>query len=350
MSFSYTAFDLPHPPESMQRDTPRLSIVVPCYNEETTLRALFGRLEQLNTDLLAAKLIAQPFELILVDDGSADGTWAAIQNVGARFAVTGVKLSRNHGHQKALFAGLMQAKDDVVVSMDADLQDDPDAIAPMIEAYMRGAEVVYGVRGCRETDTWFKRRSARAYYATLRRLGVDLIPDHADFRLMSRRALKALSQFGETNLFLRGMVRELGFQSEIVTYSRSARVAGESKYTLRKMLALGMEGITSFSVQPLRMIVMFGFAVAALAFLFSLMAIVAWAGGRVVPGWTSVVLPLSLLGGAHLIALGVIGEYVGKIYEETKRRPRFIVDTVTRKHAGHDTIVAQQPIELVRAG
>ena len=330
MSSSPTVIDLSHSTAASQRPAPGLSIVVPCHNEQGALPNLFRRLETLSADLLARGLTAAPLELVLVDDGSHDGTWQVITDAATTLPVTGIKLSRNHGHQYALFAGLMQAKSDAVVSMDADLQDDPTAIGPMIEAYMRGAEVVYGVRDRRDTDTWFKRHSARAYYAALERLGVDLIPDHADFRLMSSKALKALAQFGETNLFLRGLVRQLGFQNEVVFYDRAARVEGESKYTLRKMASLGVEGITSFSVRPLRLIVLFGFCVAALAFLFSLFSIIAWASGRTIPGWTSVVLPLSLLSGVHLIALGVIGEYVGKIYQETKRRPRFVIDEVVQ--------------------
>lgn len=339
-----TVSDLPRATPAPLRPAPSLSVVVPCHNEQTALPALFRRLETLNDGLLERGLIAAPLELVLVDDGSRDETWQVIAAAPTTLPVTGVKLSRNHGHQHALYAGLMQAGRDVVVSMDADLQDDPDAIGPMLDAYRRGAEVVYGVRDRRDTDTWFKRRSARAYYAVLERLGVDLIPDHADFRLMSRKALKALSQFGETNLFLRGLVRQLGFQSEVVLYDRAARVEGESKYTLRKMISLGLEGITSFSVRPLRMIVLFGFFVAALAFLFGLFSVVAWAGGRTIPGWTSVVLPLSLLSGVHLIALGVIGEYVGKIYQETKRRPRFLIDeVVTTGEAGR----AEPPVAMV---
>ena len=308
------------------RPHPDLAIVVPCHNEEEGLPALLSRLERLSDDLLARRLPVRPLRLVLVDDGSRDGTWEAIRTAATPLHVTAVRLSRNHGHQNALIAGLAHAEGDAVVSMDADLQDDPDAVIGMVEAYARGAEIVYGVRASRASDTFAKRSSARAYYGALRRLGVDIIPDHADFRLMSRRALQALDAFGETNLFLRGMVRKLGFASEIVHYDRAPRTAGESSYPVGKMVALALEGVTSLSVKPLRMIVGAGFAVAGIALLFGLYAAAAWAFGRTVPGWTSIVLPLSLLGGMHLVALGVIGEYVGKIYEETKRRPRFIVD------------------------
>lgn len=328
MSYSDITNDLSTIHPSQTRSAPTLSIVVPCYNEEAALPPLFDQLEQLSEQLFASGLITQPVELVLVDDGSQDCTWDMIQNAKTRLPVTGVKLSRNQGHQPALFAGLMQAKSDTVVSMDADLQDDPNAIIEMVEAYIRGADVVYGVRASRSSDTWFKRWTAQKYYSALGHLGVDLLPDHADFRLMSRKALNALSQFGETNLFMRALVRKLGLPSEVVTYERAVRSAGESKYNLSKMMELGLDGVTSFSVKPLRMIVVFGFLVAIVAFLFALFALVAWAAGRALPGWTSIVLPLSLLGGAHLVALGVIGEYVGKIYEETKRRPRFIVEEV----------------------
>lgn len=322
MSYSPSAID------ADIRGVPSLAIVVPCHNEQEALPYLFRRLEALNKTLLDQRLIGGPIELVLVDDGSRDTTWRVIQAAQTELPVTGVKLSRNYGHQNALLAGLFQAKTDVVVSMDADLQDDPDAVVPMVKAYLKGAEIVYGVRDRRDRDTWFKRVSARGYYRALGALGIDLIPDHADFRLMSRKSLDALAEFGEANLFLRGLVRQLGFPFAVVKYDRAERVSGTSKYPLGKMLALGLEGITSFSVKPLRLIVLFGFAVAALAFTFGLFAFVGWASGRAVPGWTSIVLPLSLLGGVHLIALGVVGEYVGRIYQETKRRPRYIVDTV----------------------
>jgi glycosyltransferase involved in cell wall biosynthesis len=309
---------------------PSMAIVVPCHNEEEALPYLLRRLEDLDAELTKSGAIVAPMELILVDDGSTDQTWRLIEGANTSLRVKGIRLSRNHGHQNALYAGLMKADADVVVSMDADLQDDPDAVVKMLAAYARGAEVVYGVRGSRKTDTWFKRWSAQKYYGLLSSMGVDLIPDHADFRLMSRKALSVLSEFKEINLFLRGLVRQVGFASETVTYDRSKRTAGESKYPFHKMIALALEGITSFSVRPLRMITMFGFLIAGLAFLFTVYSIFAWMFGKTVPGWTSTVVPIYMLGGVHLLALGVIGEYVGKIYQETKGRPRFIVDqTVT---------------------
>ncbi|WP_281983378.1 glycosyltransferase family 2 protein [Thalassorhabdomicrobium marinisediminis] len=312
------------------RPPPSLAIVVPCYNEEDALPFLLQRLEQLDSELMKSGMILAPLELLLIDDGSTDKTWTLIEGANTSLQVKGVRLSRNFGHQHALYAGLIQADADVVVSMDADLQDDPSAIVEMLAAYARGADVVYGVRGCRATDTWFKRWSAQKYYGLLSSMGVDLIPDHADFRLMSRKALSALSEFGETNLFLRGLVRQVGFASETVTYDRPKRTAGESKYPLHKMIALALEGITSFSIRPLRMITMLGFLIAGNAFIFAAYSILAWMLGKTIPGWTSTVVPIYMLGGLHLVALGVIGEYVGKIYQETKGRPRFIIDkTVT---------------------
>lgn len=315
-------------PVAPLRARPTLSIVVPCFNEEAVLHTLLARLARLSEDLLASGRIAEPAEIILVDDGSGDATWEIITSAHRAGPVTGIRLSRNHGHQRALLAGLMQARADVVVSMDADLQDDPDVVADMIDAYRKGAEIVYGVRASRASDSRFKRWTARGYYRLLAMLGTELIPDHADFRLMSRRALAALSGFEETNLFLRGLVREIGFASCTVHYDRTSRTAGESKYSLAKMLALAFEGITSFSVRPLRIIALVGCIIAALAFIMAGYSLFAWAAGKTLSGWTSVVVPMYLLGGLHLIALGVIGEYVGKIYHETKRRPRFILDEV----------------------
>ncbi len=320
------------------RPAPTLTLVIPCYNEEPVMPALLDRLDRLERDLAATGRISGAMRILMIDDGSTDGTWAAICAAGEGRAVTGLRLSCNSGHQTALLAGLMQADTDVVVSMDADLQDDPDAVGPMIDAWARGAEIVFGVRASRATDTGFKRRSARTYYRLLNWLGADIVPDHADYRLMSRKALTGLASFGERNLFLRGLVRKLGFRQEIVTYDRSPRVAGESKYPLGKMIALALEGITSLSVRPLRLISWAGFAVAAIAFAAGLWSVTAWALGIAVPGWASTVLPIYLLGGMHLVALGIIGEYVGKIYLETKARPRYLIDELHRPATGAQTI------------
>lgn len=311
-----------------RRDAPTLTIVIPCYNEEEMMPGLLARLDRLGEDLAAAGRIKAPMRLLMVDDGSSDRTWDLICDAARTRPLTAVKLSCNQGHQAALLAGLMQAETEVVVSMDADLQDDPEAVAPMIEAWQRGAEIVYGVRASRAKDTMFKRLTARTYYRTLRWLGADIIPDHADYRLMSRRALQSLAAFGERNLFLRGLVRKLGYRTEIVTYDRAPRATGESKYPLRKMISLALEGITSLSVKPLHLITISGFIIAGGAFAAVVWALAGWMMGRTIPGWASTVLPIYFLGGAHLTALGIIGEYVGKIYMETKARPRYIIDEV----------------------
>ncbi len=313
---------------------PTLSFVIPCYNEEESLPALLDALSKMSDHLQTTGRIAGPAEIMLVDDGSKDRTWAMIETARQTHGATGLRLSRNQGHQAALLAGLLNADADVTISMDADLQDDPTVVEQMLDRYREGAQIVFGVRGARDTDTPFKRITARGYYSVLQKMGVDIIPDHADFRLMSAKTIQALDSFKERNLFLRGLVRQIGFQSAIVTYDRAERVAGESKYPLRKMLALAIEGITSFSIRPLRMIAILGFLVAGLSLCYAIYSLAVWSLGAVVPGWTSVVLPIYILGGVHMIALGVIGEYIGKIYMETKARPRFIVDEITRPVAG----------------
>ncbi|MEO1797983.1 MAG: glycosyltransferase family 2 protein [Pseudomonadota bacterium] len=317
----------------MTNPIPTLSFVIPCYNEEEALPALLEALKSMSAALEASGRIAAPAEILLVDDGSRDRTWEMIEAARKTHRVTGLRLSRNQGHQAALLAGLLNADGDVTISMDADLQDDPSVVAEMLDRYREGAEIVFGVRAGRDTDTVFKRATARGYYKFLKSMGVDIIPDHADFRLMSAKTIAALSGFKERNLFLRGLVRQIGFQSAIVTYDRGERVAGESKYPLRKMLALAVEGVTSFSIKPLRIITAAGFIVAGLSLCYAIYSLVVWSLGSVVPGWTSIVLPIYILGGVHMIALGVIGEYIGKIYLETKARPRFIVDEISRPAA-----------------
>lgn len=309
-----------------QRPPPRLTIVVPCYNEEESLPLLLSGIADLNHLLLDEQQIMRPLTLLLVDDGSSDRTWELIERAEAPYDIQGIKLSRNVGHQGALLAGLLQADGDAIVSMDADLQDDPQATLQMLRNYRGGDEIVFGVRASRATDTSFKRLTARCYYSLLGFLGVELIPNHADYRLMSKKARDGLALFEESNLYLRGLVHKLGFRTSVVTYDRAARTAGESKYNLRRMISLAIDGITSFSVRPLRLITVAGFAVASTSFFIIIYALIAWMMGRVLPGWTSTVLPIYFLGGAHLIALGVIGEYIGKIYTETKARPKFIVD------------------------
>ena len=312
---------------------PRLSFVVPCYNEEEVLPQLLAKLGEVSDTLQSSGAIDEPALIVLVDDGSKDRTWALIEEAASRDGplVQGIRLSRNQGHQAALLAGLLTAPGDILVSLDADLQDDPDVIPDMVAAHAKGAEIVYGVRARRDTDTVFKRQSAQAYYAMLDGMGIDIIPDHADFRLMSRKAIEALRSFDEANLFLRGIVRSMGFQSDIVTYDRPERAAGESKSPLRKMIRLALDGITSFSTRPLRYVTFMGLGVALIAFVLMLYSLVSWAQGATVSGWTSIMMIILFLGAFQLIALGIIGEYLGKVFLETKRRPPYLIDKIVGK-------------------
>lgn len=305
----------------------KLAIVVPCYNEQEVLPATVTRLLELLTQLHAAGALTADSHLLFVDDGSGDQTWALLQQAAASDPrVRALRLSRNCGHQRALLAGLHAARGDAVVSIDADLQDDVEAIAAMVQAARQGADIVYGVRRQRQADTRFKRVTAEIYYRILALFGVEIVFNHADFRLMSRRALDAFAQFGESNLFLRGLVPQLGFTTTFVTYDRQERNAGESKYPLRRMLSLAWEGITSFSIVPLRAITLLGLVTCVLALGVGVWGL--WLGlftNHVVPGWTSTLVPITFIGGVQLLSLGVIGEYVGKIYVETKRRPPYFV-------------------------
>jgi glycosyltransferase involved in cell wall biosynthesis len=312
---------------------PKLAIVVPCFNEEEVLPETLSRLGALLERLLLAGRIDAESRIFLVDDGSRDRTWALIETaVEQGLPVVGVKLSRNRGHQNALLAGLATADGDAIVSIDADLQDDVDAIERMLAEFERGAEIVYGVRSRRDTDTIFKRSTANGFYRLMRFMGAETVDNHADFRLMSRRAVEALMQFREVNLYLRGIIPMLGFKTAVVTYERSARFAGESKYPLKKMLALSFDAITSFSVFPLRVISGMGLVVSAATVALGLWILArASFGLQVIPGWASTVLPIYFLGGIQLIGIGVIGEYVGKIYLETKGRPRYFIEAVFRQ-------------------
>ncbi len=311
------------------RFSPTLNIVVPCYNEEEVLPEAARRLEALLQEMIETRLVGQDSRVTFVDDGSSDGTWAIIQDLHQRSPrVRGVKLSRNRGHQHALLAGILTVVGDIVVSVDADLQDDLDVMKKMVLAHGAGADIVLGVRESRSIDTPFKRITAQGYYRFLRWMNVDVVYNHADYRLLSRRAIEALRGYQETNLFLRGLVMHLGFKTTIVTYTRAARVAGESKYPLRKMIALALEGVTAFSTMPLRYITLLGFLVSLFSFLLGLWALInAVFFKNVIPGWASTVIPIYLLCGVQMICLGVMGEYIGKIYLETKRRPRFIIET-----------------------
>lgn len=313
---------------SDRRPAPQLSIVVPCYNEEEVLPETVQRLQTMLGRLIIAEKIAPNSEIVLVDDGSRDRTWELIREAhtqDARFR--GVKLSTNRGHQTALIAGLWATSGEAVVSIDADLQDDVGAIESMVDAYVSGHEIVYGVRTRRPTDTAFKRSSAGAYYHLLELFGVRIVRHHADYRLLSRKALDSLKQYSEVNLFLRGIVPLMGYRSTIVPYERAARFAGESKYPLRRMLALAFDGITSFTPMPLRFIAMLGVAVSALSLAMMLWVLYVKLGtNRALPGWASSVIPIYFLGGIQLLSIGVLGEYVAKLYIETKRRPRYFVE------------------------
>ena len=308
-----------------------LNIVVPCYNEEEALPETARQLSELLDRMVEQKIISPQSGIYFVDDGSKDRTWNLIESLSAgrpaRFH--GIKLSRNCGHQSALLAGLLHAPGDMLVSIDADLQDEPETIAAMVRRYHEGCDIVFGVRAERPTDTVFKRRTARLYYALLKWMGAEIVADHADFRLMSRRALGALSRYSEVNLFIRGIVPLLGFKTAIEYYTRRPRLQGETKYSLRKMVSLSIEGITSFSMRPLRMITMMGFIVSAISFGIGIWAIcVRLFSAYAVPGWTSIVVPIALIGGLQLLSLGMIGEYVGKIYMEVKRRPLFEIEKI----------------------
>lgn len=303
---------------------PMLTVVVPCFNEAEVLPETARRLKLLLSDLVRDHRISPGSNACFVDDGSTDRTWRIIRDLNAGSALFGgLKLSRNRGHQAALMAGLLGVAGDVVVSVDADLQDDLNAIGAMLDAHATGADIVYGVRSARTTDSFGKRVSARLYYRLLKWLEVEIVFDHADFRLMSRRAIEALREYDESNLFLRALIPQLGFETQIVTYDRAERFAGTSKYPLRKMLSLALDGVTSFSTKPLRIITFTGCAMSAFSLALTLWALVAsLAFSATVPGWASTVIPVYLVCGVQLLSLGVIGEYVGKIYLETKRRPR----------------------------
>jgi glycosyltransferase involved in cell wall biosynthesis len=313
---------------------PILYIITPCYNEEEALPHSAPKLVGLLLQMAESGLIDGASRLTLVDDGSRDNTWKVIEALIERYPqVEGLKLAHNAGHQNALWAGMMtvRGKADAIVTIDADLQDDVNAIPKFVEKLNEGADVVYGVRKKRQTDTAFKRATAHGFYRFMRAMGADVVDDHADYRLLSRRALDALSDFGEVNLFLRGMVPLLGFKTDKVYYDRGERVAGESKYPLRKMLAFAVEGITSFSVKPIKLVIVLGFLFALLGLMMALYAIVQAFLGQTASGWASLMVSVWVVGGVQLMALGLIGTYVGKIYTEVKRRPRFIVETYKGK-------------------
>ena len=306
-----------------------LYIVIPCYNEEEVLPETTKQLKDKLNKLIKKNIISKNSRVMYVNDGSKDKTWDMIEDIAKKEQLfTGVKLSRNRGHQNALLAGLLTAKKyaDMVISMDADLQDDINVIDDMVDKYNEGFDIVYGVRSSRKKDTWFKRTTAQSFYILMKKMGVDIVYNHADCRLMTKRTLEELENFNEVNLFLRGIVPLIGFNSTVVTYERNERFAGESKYPLRKMLAFAFDGITSFSIKPIRLILNMGIVFSVLSFFVLLYCLIQKITGNVVEGWTFIVCSIWLIAGIQLISLGVIGEYIGKIYNETKRRPRYIIE------------------------
>ncbi len=313
---------------------PTLFLVIPCYNEEEVLPVTVPVfLEKLKT-LISGGRISSDSRILFVDDGSRDSTWNINKALSSKTEyIKGISLSRNHGHQKALLAGLSEAMDkcDITVSIDCDGQDDINAIDKMLEEYSSGSEIVYGVRRSRQTDSFLKRSTARLFYKMMSFMGVETVYDHADYRLVSAKALKSFSDFKEVNIFLRGMFPLVGFRSTCVYYDRTCRVAGKSKYTPARMLSLALDGITSLSVKPIRIITAFGCLVALLSFIGILWSVIVQLAGKSVAGWASITSILCFLGGVQLISLGIIGEYIGKIYLETKGRPRFIIAEKTEE-------------------
>ena len=307
---------------------PILYIVVPCYNEEEVLYETTKRLKVKLKEIIKSKKVSNQSRVMYVNDGSKDKTWDIIKEINNNEELfTGISLSRNRGHQNALLAGLLTAKDyaDVVISMDADLQDDIDAIEKMIDKYHEGNDIVYGARSTRKKDSFFKRHTAETFYKLMKYLGIDCVYNHADYRLTSKKVLDEFSNFKEVNLFLRGMFPLVGFKSDIVYYERNERYAGNSKYPLKKMLNFAWDGITSFSVKPLRLICILGFIILFISIAIMIYSVIRKLTGNTVPGWTFLSISIWFIGGIQMISIGIIGEYIGKIYQETKRRPRYII-------------------------
>ena len=313
----------------MKKNNLVLNLVIPCYNEEEALPLTKKELDKKMSSLMEEGLISENSKVVLVNDGSKDKTWEIITKIHKEnHMYVGINLTRNRGHQNALLAGLMYAKNhaDICISMDADLQDDINVIDKMIEENNKGSEIVYGVRSSRKRDSWFKRFTAESFYKLMRVMGVEVVFNHADCRLMSKRALDELENFDEVNLFLRGIVPLIGFKTSIATYERNERAAGESKYPLKKMLSFAWDGITSFSVKPLKMITTLGFLMLFISIIMIIYTIVVKILGNTVDGWAFIMLSIWFIGGVQLVSVGLIGEYVGKIYSETKRRPRYIIE------------------------
>lgn len=308
----------------------RLAIVVPCYNEEEMLPITTKELTGVLEDLIRKEKIAKDSYILYVDDGSKDATWELIEKLHKENdKVFGLKLAGNVGHQYALTAGMIQAKEhcDIMISIDADLQDDTLVMEEMVDKYHEGNDIVYGVRNDRKKDSFFKRTTAQMFYKVLAAMGVKTVYNHADYRLMSKRAIEHFSNYDEVNLYLRGIMPLIGYQTESVYYERKERMAGESKYPLKKMLALAWNGITSFSVKPINFIAVLGIVIIFMCIFAAIYAFVSYSQGTVVPGWTSLILSIWLLGGLQLFAIGIIGQYIGKIYMEVKHRPRYNIET-----------------------
>lgn len=309
-----------------------LTIVIPCFNEQEVLPETVKELGSILKNLIQQEKISSNSKLLFVNDGSRDKTWQLISKYTGEYSyVTGIKFSRNYGHQNALLAGMTVAVkySDMIITIDADLQDDVNAIPEMVDKYLEGYDVVYGVRNSRETDTFFKRRTALAFYGLMRRLGVNLVPDSADYRLLSKRATEGLLAFKERNLFLRGMVPLVGYKSAKVYYARKERFAGKSKYPLSKMLHFALDGVTSFSIAPIHLILYLGLITVLISIICMIYTIVEKCLGHVVSGWSSLMISIWLLGGIQLISISVIGEYIGKIFSEVKRRPRYTIESET---------------------
>ncbi|CAI0849764.1 Uncharacterized glycosyltransferase ykoT [Serratia quinivorans] len=311
---------------------PSLAIVVPCYNEKSAFPYCLDGLTKVLSSLISKGKISDNSYIFFVDDGSKDNTWEQIKSASIKSSfVRGLKLSRNRGHQIALMAGLSNTDTDITVSIDADLQDDIGCIEIMVDKYNEGFEIVYGVRNNRDSDSAFKRTTANKFYSLMAKLGVNQVPNHADFRLLSRTALDALNKFKEQNIYLRGMIPLLGYKSTKVYYCREERVAGESKYPLKKMISLALEGITSLTITPLRMIAVAGIVTCLLSSIAAIYAVIDKIQGNTVAGWTSVMIAIFFLGGVQMLSLGIIGEYIGKIYMESKNRPKFFIEENTFK-------------------
>ena len=306
-----------------------LYIVIPCYNEEDVLPITSKKIKEKVSNLIKKKKIDNNSKILFIDDGSKDNTWKLIEKLCKKNKIyKGIKLTRNKGHQNALLAGMKTAHKyaDIIISMDADLQDDINAIDNMIEENYKGSEIVYGVRSSRKKDTWFKKTTAQTYYKFMKRIGVELIYNHADYRLLSKKALESLFEYNEVNIFLRGIIPQIGYKTSIVYYERNERIAGESKYPLKKMINFAIDGITSFSIKPLKIITILGTLISFFSFLIMIYSLIVKYTGHTVAGWTFIIISIWLIGGIQMLFLGIIGEYIGKIYSESKNRPKYFIE------------------------